>query len=173
MRKQLYGDNADERLVRRSWEGGEAASLVRRVAAASLPVELLAGPATLIGALCPHKVAHYHTATLSWTITLSQWIALSDYHKATLASPSHPDGGRQSRLRTSWTISSSTKNRPCKEFWIHNNVRQIHWLLLRGRVQIRAGHGVADYAVSCGYAHIKPICSHMFTQSASSVFGSL
>ena len=29
------------------------------------------------------------------------------------------------------------------------------------------------YAVSCGYAHIKPICSHMFTQSASSVFGSL
>ena len=129
MRKQLYGDNADERLVRRSWEGGEAASLVRRVAAASLPVELLAGPATLIGALCPHKVAHYHTATLSWTITLSQWIALSDYHKATLASPSHPDGGRQSRLRTSWTISSSTKNRPCK-FWIHINVRQIHWLLL-------------------------------------------
>ena len=96
MRKQLYGDNTDERLVRRSWEGEEAASLVRRVAA-----ELLAGPATLIGALCPHKVAHYHTATLSWTITLSQWIALSDYHKATLASPSHPDGGRQSRLRTS------------------------------------------------------------------------
>ena len=130
MRKQLYGDNADERLVRRSWEGGEAASLVRRVAAASLPVELLAGPATLIGALCPHKVAHYHTATLSWTITLSQWIALSDYHKATLASPSHPDGGRQSRLRTSWTISSSTKKRPCKEFWIHNNKRKIQWLLL-------------------------------------------
>ena len=83
MRKQLYGDNADERLVRRSWEGGEAGSLVRRVAAASLPVELLAGPATLIGALCPHKVAHYHTTTLPHSAGLSHFHSGSHYQTIT------------------------------------------------------------------------------------------
>ena len=43
-------------------------------------------------------LAQYHTGAL----TLSQqWFTVSDYHKATLASPLDPDGGRQSSLRAS------------------------------------------------------------------------
>ena len=52
---------------------------------------LLASPAALIGALCPHKVAHHTLPHCPHFHTGSQ--PASEYHKATLASLSDPDGG--------------------------------------------------------------------------------
>ena len=110
----------------------------------------------------PHWLGHcaltrWHTTTLPHSAGLSHFHSGSHYQTITKPHLPRPhirmEGGNLASEHLE-QYHPAQKNRPCKEFWIHNNVRQIHWPLLRGRVQIRAGHGVADYAVACGYAHM-------------------